>query len=246
MSEQAFADNFNEHMRRAAEAYQWQFHRFSVGAQDRDVGGDYVISDSDRFALIEFKHTEIDCVSENRKPRRRKLCQLVAERRDMRSLHDQCHFIAWTDSATDEGRLNIYRKEVCNTSVFGTECGLADEEPDEYTRIWGVEFAAEFLRRGSARSVSREDFEAYVTWVMLDTSGASKSTLTLLALDPDLRRMKSVRLQSFAEVYQWMQDHQSNRPSNGPILGPTSNQSSDPDSDHDSDSRPSSGPGSGP
>jgi hypothetical protein len=224
MSEQGFADNFNEYMRRAAVQYTWDYHRFSVGSQDRDVGGDYVISDSDRFALIEFKHTEDDCVSENRKPRRLKLCHLVAERRDMRNLHDQCHFIAWTDSATEDGRLNIYRNEVCNESVFGTGCGLNAEQADESTRIWGADFAEEFLRKDSVRSVSREDFEAYVEWVMRDTSGASKSTLTLLALDPHLRRMKSVRLQSLAEVYQWMQDHQPPPPSNGPShnSGPSS------------------------
>jgi hypothetical protein len=122
---------------------------------------------------------------------------------------------------TGDGSLNIYRKEVCNQAVFGSECGLSDEFSDMSSRMPAPKFAEEFLRANSLRSLSREDFERYVAWVMRDTSGSRKSTLTLLALEPDLRRLNSVELPSIEAAYQWMQNHQPPPPSSTPSYGPS-------------------------
>ena len=54
--EQSYADAFREHMKQQAISRNCYFHAFSVDGQDRDLRGDYIISDSDRFALVEFKY----------------------------------------------------------------------------------------------------------------------------------------------------------------------------------------------
>ena len=90
--EQSFADNFNDYLREVSLAAGHTYYRFSFDGQDRDTAADYLISNSMRFALVEFKYTSSEIVRENRKPRRRQLCRLLSYSADMRRIHDACHF----------------------------------------------------------------------------------------------------------------------------------------------------------
>lgn len=125
--EQELANIFRAHMASKSIDKGYQFHTFSLGGQDRDAGADYLLTDSDRFTLIEFKYSDKDLISENKKTRRLTLCQMLPIRPDMESLHDKCHFITYSDSSDGSIKTNIYRKQICNTSVFGKESGLKEK-----------------------------------------------------------------------------------------------------------------------
>src|SRR4051794_31743466 len=106
-------------MQARAPEYGCRFHSFSFDGQDRDVGADYVLTDADRFAIVEFKYSESDLVSEKLKRRRLTLCQMLETRDDMRALHDFCHFISWSEARTKRIITNIYRHEICTQRIFG-------------------------------------------------------------------------------------------------------------------------------
>jgi hypothetical protein len=207
--EQGVADKFNAFLRRAGERQGIAVHDFSLGGQDRDAGADYLLSDASRFALVEFKFREADIRDEVDKPRRRALCQSLPRRPDMEQRHDRCHFIVWSDPHRQRIIANIYRKEVCNCRIFGHAAKLEDLEAEVASRTVAEQFAQEFLDPGlSLRSLDLLNFEAYLKWLMQDVSGASASTLELLASDPSRpNELVLVILQSVGEAYQWMQKH---------------------------------------
>jgi hypothetical protein len=72
--EQAVADTFNDYMRDLCRNAEKAFLPFSLGGQDRD-SADYLISNAEGFALIEFKHSELELINEGKKSRRKKLCK---------------------------------------------------------------------------------------------------------------------------------------------------------------------------
>lgn len=217
--EQAYADSFNRYMEKKATSCGYSYQSFSVDGQDRDVGGDYVISDSNKFTLVEFKYSERDCLHENRKERRLELCKGLAWREDMRYLHDKCHFISWIDSQLPVSFVHIYRKVVCNRAVFGATCGLEMENAELETRVPVSEFSDEFFQHTSTRSLSLTEFDRYIAWVMTETSGATRTTLELMTFDIHSRELTMVRLSSIADAYQWMQNH---RPQPTPSSSPSS------------------------
>lgn len=114
--EQSTADSFNSFMRLKAHHFNCSFHAFSVDGQDRDAGGDYVLTNSTQFAIIEFKHTYSDLLNEKKKKRRLMLCQQLKIREDMRLFHDRCHFISWTEDL--KVKMNIYRFMSTEMSLF--------------------------------------------------------------------------------------------------------------------------------
>jgi hypothetical protein len=211
--EQSFADTFNTFMRGKASEYGCRFHSFSVDGQDRDARADYLLTDSDRFAIVEFKYSSSSLVSEKYKPRRLKLCQKLVLRQDMQSLHDLCHFISWTEGSSMSVKTNIYRHEICNRGVFGDGCGLSDSSHFLSTRASAGLFATDFFNPIGSRSLSLAEFETYLAWVLTETSASTKSTLELVAHNPASNDLALVRLNSIAEAQTWVRNHVAPPPS---------------------------------
>ena len=205
--EQSFADAFNCFMRTKAPKYGCRFHSFSLDGQDRDAGADYVLTDSDRFAIVEFKYSTADLVSEKNKPRRLKLCQELLHHNDMRALHDRCHFISWSEVPSGIVKTNIYRNEICTQAVFGRSCGLTAQIGTSATRVSAGEFAQDFFAKNGSKSLSLAEFESYVAWVLTETSASTSSTLELVAHNPTSNDLALVRLNSIAEAQAWVQAH---------------------------------------
>lgn len=203
--EQSLADQFNGFMRDRATRLGYNIHSFSLDGQDRDVGADYVLSDASRFALVEFKYQFANLVSERTKPKRLTLCKALTKRSDMREHHDSCHFVAWAEKS--EMQLNVYRKEICNRRIFGDASELEDEVADTSGRVRAKTFVNEFFDFDYGRSLSLEDFNEYLGWLMTETSGASRSTVELLARDPNADDLVLVRLPSITAAHAWLQNN---------------------------------------
>jgi hypothetical protein len=205
--EQSVADEFNKFLRKRAELLGQHVHSFSLDGQDRDAGADYLLTDASRFALVEFKSSATDLMSEKLKDRRLRLCQELEHRHDMRSLHDLCHFIAWSSGEPLSVQLNIYRHEICNRLVFGSTCGLSENSPNALGRASAGSFATEFLMDTHSRSLSLQEFETYLAWLLTETSGSARSTLELLISSPDLNDLTMFRFSSVAAAQTWLQTH---------------------------------------
>ncbi|ENI0244912.1 hypothetical protein ABXI34_002444 [Salmonella enterica] len=205
--EQSLADMFRDFMREQSHAAGCRFHAFSLDGQDRDTGADYVLTDADRFAIVEFKYTDKNLVSEKYKPKRLTLCQKLLTREDMTRYHDKCHFISWADSKSNQIKTNIYRKEICNITVFGCKCGLPDLNPVHSEQISALAFAQDFFNIQGLRSLSLPEFEAYLAWVLTETSASTNSTLELLARNPNTQELMIMRLNSLSDAQKWVKDH---------------------------------------
>ncbi|WDZ95771.1 hypothetical protein Herbaro_20195 [Herbaspirillum sp. WKF16] len=201
--EQSYADIFNRKLEEKAGPD--KFHAFSVDGQDRDAGCDYVITDSDRFAIIEFKWQEKDLPSEAKKGRRRELCQELEKNEEMKNLHDRCHFISWSDSIQGKSQTNIYRKEICIGDIFGAGCGFGAAGASTESRVGLGEFAEEFFEK--KRSLKRRKFEKYLAWVMTETSESKSSTVELIAYREKSDDVFTFRMNSLSEVKAWMKTY---------------------------------------
>lgn len=205
--EQSSADIFRDFIKEQACKKGYKFHAFSLDGQDRDAGADYVLTDSDRLAIVEFKYAERNLISEKYKPRRLTLCQELLNRQDMVERHDKCHFITWSESNSGLVKVNIYRKEICNVSVFGSSCGLIDTSPDKFSQVTANTFVDEFFDSRGLRSLSLNEFETYLAWILKETSASTKSTVELLARNPNTDELSVKRLNSIAEALNWVKDN---------------------------------------
>jgi len=205
--EQSIANEFNSYMRDRAMMLGYNIHSFSLDGQDRDVGADYVLSDASRFALVEFKYQFANLISEKHKSRRLALCQGLASRQDMREYHDSCHFVAWAELPAMTMQMNVYRKEICNRRVFSDPSGLPDEVAQIVGRVRPRAFVEQFFDHEYDRSLSLEEFNEYLGWVMTETSGATQSTVELIARDPNADDLVLVRLPSITSAHDWLQQN---------------------------------------
>ena len=205
--EQSLADLFRNFMQAKALEYGCRFHSFSLDGQDRDTGADYVLTDAYRFAIVEFKYSERDLVSEKSKPRRLTLCQKLLDRDDMLALHDACHFISWSEGPERRVVTNIYRHEICTQAVFGQSCGLLAQRPSTITRASARKFVEDFFSLKGSNSLSLAEFEDYMKWAMVETSGSTRTTLELVAHNPLSNDLALVQLNSIAEAQAWVQAH---------------------------------------
>jgi hypothetical protein len=237
-TEAGYADAFKDFMRSEAEINNGRFHGFPMGGQDVELGADYVISDSSRFALIEFKFTENDCISENRKPRRLSLCQKLPENPTIKGLHDACHFISWIDSFSDIAQVNIYRQEVCNRAVFGAAGNLEAYNPNIQSRMTGSQFADKYFQENSEVSLAYEDFNKYVTWILTETSKSPYTHVQFLVRDLTTRELKLLPLTTLDAVYKWMQQVPKMRGATPTGISQTAH-SGKPSPDEDDDDTPS-------
>jgi hypothetical protein len=201
--EQAVADIFNDHMRYHCNGVGTKFQRFSLGGQDRDTGADYLISNSSDFALIEFKHSEAELVSERNKSRREQLCLLLSQNKKMRDIHDKCHFIAWRDSVSGVLRCAPYRTEICNQLVFPNCASLRRQRPLKSRRIAAETYCDQFVSPPPERHAAKGEFEAYLAWLMQDASGSDRETVELMAKGSV--GCTAIRFDSVDAAYRWMQ-----------------------------------------
>ena len=203
--EQAVVDSFNLFIRKKAEKLGNGFRAFSLDGQDALAGADYILSDTLQFSLVEFKFTERQINDEKNKDKRLKLCEALENNPEMRRLHDKSHFIAWMDRLSRIVNCNIYRLEVCNQSVFGPYCVLTSKKKSIDKRVGAKQFAEEFFSHELTRSLSLQEFEVYLKWILEIGDQKSSGTLELLTLDEktdecQLRPFRSVRM-----AYDWMQ-----------------------------------------
>lgn len=194
-------------MKGEASKYGCLFHAFSFDGQDRDTGADYLLTDADRFAIVEFKYSETHLVSEKSKLKRLTLCKELMKRKDMRSLHDSCHFITWSEKPSGSVKTNIYRHEICNKAVFGSSSGLTESKPMKNQRFSADRFAEAFFSSNSDKSLSLAEFESYLAWVLTDTAASTISTLELIARNPKSNELAIVRLKSIAQTQEWVKSH---------------------------------------
>ncbi|MEI8673095.1 hypothetical protein P4S52_15725 [Vibrio sp. SA48] len=204
--EQSYADIFRDFMREESDRLGYRFHAFSLDGQDRDVGADYLLTDSDRFSIIEFKYDDNKLITEKFKPRRLTLCQKLLEREDMTTYHDKCHYISWTDSDTGDTEMNIYRYEICNKFVFGNDSGLLTSCPISSKRFSAESFSEGFFE-SNKNSLSLAEFEAYIMWVLTETSASTKNSLELLVRNPNKKTLNTKTLNSLQEAQKWVQEH---------------------------------------
>lgn len=203
--EQAVIDSFNVFFKHRAMALGRNVRSFSLDGQDVLVGADYLLSDHSRFALIEFKFSQSEIADEEKKQRRLRLCRELESNREMRVLHDQCHFIAWAEMPELQGRCNVYRHEVCNRLVFGTDCGLQASSPQDDARTYASEFAGQFFGGTPSRSLGLDEFELYLAWVLRTPSESTRQSLELLTYDEHSNDCAMVVLPSVRAAYDWMQ-----------------------------------------
>jgi len=203
--EQGVIDAFNWHFFKKAAAEGKKVYPLALDGQDCYAGADYILSDSDRFALIEFKYTENEICSESKKNLRLSLCRQLLPNPRMSHLHDRCHFIAWRDSVSSQIKTNIYRLEVCNKGVFGPSCGLEDKTATTTKRTLADRFIDEFLSQRSTRSLSLQEFEEYLIWLLQKASKTTKTSLELLSYDEVAGICRTVIHNSIQDAYDWFQ-----------------------------------------
>lgn len=204
--EQSVADTFNSHMREQSERTGDKYHYFSLGGQDRDAGADYLVSNSNGFSILEFKHSELQLKEEGAKKRRENLCVLLElnKNKKMREIHDKCHFVAWMDSETGAVKCAPYRSEICNNCIFPKSNRINNPAPTEGNRITADDYCKQFKSPPPERYASKKDFEIYLAWLMKVASGAKVQTVQLMAKRPDSCAI--IRFDSVEAAYQWMQN----------------------------------------
>lgn len=202
--EQSVADRFNQFMAKKAAARGCRFEYFSLDGQDCVVGGDYVLTDAHRFSIVEFKDTEQDIKKESRKRRRLSLCKALQQRFDMVEFHDQCHFIVWSALETGKVHANIYRHEVCNLFTLGAGSDMVDQLPFVASRVSALKFVEDFFHPSASRSLTREAFQEYLEWLLVETSESSNSTVELVAFNPDEEDLVLVRFSTLEATQDWL------------------------------------------
>jgi hypothetical protein len=124
-----------------------------------------------------------------------------AENEIRKQQHDACHYLAWKGGSKDL-EFNIYRHEVCNTSIFKMNKVLTCSTPQIDTRIRGTDFAKSFL--DGQRSIALEEFEDYLKWLMTKTSRTKGATLELAAVNPDEEVYSMEEFESVRAANEWM------------------------------------------
>lgn len=201
--EQSVADIFNGYMHERSCSVGKKYHYFSLGGQDRDAGADYLVSNSNGFALIEFKHSESELPSEGTKLRRKQLCLLLHKKKTMRAIHDKCHFVAWMDKDTGAVRCAPYRTEICNQKIFPTCTKLTRQRPLQSKRILAKTYCDQFISPPPDRYANKAEFEKYLAWLMKDASGSENETVELMARGS--MDCTAIRFDSVDAAYRWMQ-----------------------------------------
>jgi hypothetical protein len=216
--EQSVIDAFNQFLGEKARTKGSSFHSFSLDGQDRIAGADYLLSNGTRFSLIEFKYEEADIHAEAKKPRRLNLCLKLERDDDMRALHDKAHFLCWKDKRSKHLKLNIFRHEACNKTIFtsSSAADLTSEAPDDSRRVLVSAFAEQFLLKSADVSLCIDKFERYLQWLLQGPSEGRNSSLELLALNPDQDECAVLMFRSVRAAHKWLQGRPPSREASEP------------------------------
>ena len=200
--ENIFKDNFEE----AAREKSYSYTSASLDGQDRIVGADYLFTNYCRYAIIEFKYREKDLPSEVKKEKRLELCKALYNEKDIRPLHNKCHFAAWSNDQNEVTiKTNIYFNEVCNQQFWGQDFTLVSN-PTQGSRKSENGFVDSFLdgKQGATIKV----FDAYMEWLLkLGEESNSNGYLELLITNPLNRRAAGLRFTSVEKMHKWFIDN---------------------------------------
>lgn len=219
--EQSVIDVFNKFMAKQAQNRGQLFGYVPLNGQDRHVLADYLLTNESMFTLVEFKYSQAELQSEARKARSLSLCRFLEGDAGMRALHDRCHYAAWMQTPELRAQLNIYRHQICNCEVFGPTCGLKSTSPLFTNLVDAGEFARSFFEEPSTRTLTIDEFDVYVKWLMEKVGGNATSTLELLVQNEDSANCDFIRFASVRALHNWFQDRKPGQkhipaPSSGP------------------------------
>ncbi|RON08464.1 hypothetical protein BK659_13785 [Pseudomonas brassicacearum] len=197
--ENLFKDSFEQ----AARNKDYIYTSASLDSQDRLVGADYLFTDHTQYAIIEFKYREGDLPSEVKKKKRLELCNALYQQKNIRPLHDKCHFAAWSDASNKITiETNIYFNEVCNESFWG-DAFKHVAFPDKTTRKEQNDFIDSFIDGEEGGSFA--DFNQYMKWLLnLGDQTNTNGYLELLISNPLDRRATGLAFTSIENMQKWV------------------------------------------
>ncbi|WP_213942289.1 hypothetical protein [Pseudomonas sp. dw_612] len=196
--ENLFKDNFEA----AARDKEYEYTSASLDSQDRLVGADYLFTNHNVYAIIEFKYRESDLPSEVKKEKRLHLCHALHKEKQVRALHETCHFAAWSNTSPITIETNIYYNEVCNKQFWGTQFDK-NLLPDTTTRKSENVFIDLFL--DGKEGGNFDAFNTYIKWLItLGDANNNTGYLELLISNPLNRRAAGLEFTSVENMKKWI------------------------------------------
>lgn len=144
-----------------------------LNGADRYFNADTMFSNFDSFFLVEFKSHYDSVKRENHKESACDLCCGLNLDKQIMSLHDLCHFIAY--GADKNGKMvvewDIYKNRVCNSQTLPECAGAASingapVNGDAYDLVEDV--------FDSIKGLDKDRFKTYLNW-LLGSRGLSKT-----------------------------------------------------------------------
>ncbi|MFZ3516592.1 hypothetical protein LC147_26325 [Vibrio harveyi] len=199
--EDSVIDIFRKRVEKLARKVDKQVITSPLNGQDRELGADFFLSETTKFAIIEFKYRECDIKTEVRKDLRKLLCENLQEDVLYKNLHINCHFIAWsTKEKKPNVEMNFYCNEVCNKSIF-KDSNTLNETSISDTRQSDIDFINEFL--SGNKGLKYKAFYKYINW-LFEVAGDTSGRFELLFEHPDQNIIDSVPITSLAQLKEWL------------------------------------------
>ncbi|XOY31757.1 hypothetical protein ACLIX2_08180 [Proteus cibi] len=206
--ETSVIDIFNEYMRLIAEKRKVPFHSFGLDGQDRRACGDNLFLSTDKFCIVEYKYTSNEIKNEKRKEKVKSVCLCLEYSEKMKSLHDKCHYIAFSNELFLMA--NIYRKEVCNKKVLGDIPELSSSNQLTGDRVGIKEFAQDFFTNKDM-FLTLKEFEEYLNLLLScegkssdDKSSDRERGLELVISNIEMGSVKIKKVNSLLEAQEWV------------------------------------------
>lgn len=195
-AEQGVADAFNDYYRRFAARRNQTGRTFSVGARDRYVAGDYILTADSCFTLVEFKWGAGSISAEQAKVVAQRLCRELEKPEDagMRALAAKCHRIAWKNGSRVE--VAPYFEVVCKRRNDAVSAGTLCEE---------------WVNPPPEHRLSVEEFQTYIDWLVGLAKAAPEELLLIGANVSDETGIPELILSEFygvAELKTWLDDNE--------------------------------------
>jgi hypothetical protein len=208
--EQSVIDLFFRHLTKVARNSGKKFYSFSFDGQDNFVGADYLLTETTKFAVTEFKYEESDIPSERNKPLRHEMCLRLENEAIRKIEHENCHFIAWSSGLILRTmHFNSYSNEVCNQKVLGLMCGLEITNPISEKRINADLFINQFL--SGKLGLPFKFFHSYINWLVNnpdnDDGDGPQEFIELLMLDETMHDFAVIGFSNLLDLKKWLDDN---------------------------------------
>lgn len=202
--EKSVENIFRENFAAAARSLNHTFIAASLDGQDRLAGADYLFSSQSKYAIVEFKYREDNLPSEIKKEKRHLLCQGLHFDPYAHSLHDKCHFAAWSNNTAEIYiETNIYFNEVCNKQFWGDRFPYIDS-PAPQRRLTENQFIDNFL--AGCEGADFNQFEEYLKWLLqLGDDSNTNGYLELLISNPFNQRAAGLPFTSVRSMHTWIE-----------------------------------------